>query len=270
MTSWLKKASAHWDPNEGGARFGRFEAGLIVVAAIGLTVMQFGGAEQVFLNWFGESLAQAGPSAVDYSYSPLMAARAHPWYDLLGLLHWVAFCLLGYVIIPIFFLKKMGHQIGDYYLGFSGFWQHAGLYALLVSPVLLVVLGASFMSDFQAIYPFYRQAGRSWFDLIAWELLYGVQFFALEFFFRGFLLQGLRKWLGYGAVFIMILPYCMLHFQKTGVESVGSIVAGVVLGTMAMRYRSIWGGVMVHWLIAIEMDVTSLIQKGDLPTSFWP
>ena len=63
----------------------------------------------------------------------------------------------------------------------------------------------------------------------------------------------------------MVIPYCMIHFQKTAAESLGSVVAGFLLGWMAMRSRSLWGGVLVHTVIAIEMDLMSLIQKGDWP-----
>jgi membrane protease YdiL (CAAX protease family) len=57
----------------------------------------------------------------------------------------------------------------------------------------------------------------------------------------------------------------MVHFQKTAAESVGSIVAGLLLGYLAMRSRSLWGGVLVHWCVAIEMDLMSLMQ-----TQRWP
>ena len=63
----------------------------------------------------------------------------------------------------------------------------------------------------------------------------------------------------------MIIPYCMLHFQKTGSESLGAIIAGILLGGLAMRYKSIWGGVFLHWLVAISMDILSLAHQGRLP-----
>ena len=68
-----------------------------------------------------------------------------------------------------------------------------------------------------------------------------------------------------GAIAVMLIPYCMIHFPKTAAESLGSIIAGLVLGYLAMKGRSIWGGVLLHWLIAIEMDVLSLIQRGQAP-----
>ena len=84
------------------------------------------------------------------------------------------------------------------------------------------------------------------------------------------MLSGLKKWLGFGAVFVMIIPYCMLHFQKTGSESLGAIIAGILLGGLAMKYRSIWGGVLLHWLVAIAMDLLSLSHQNKLPTNWFP
>jgi len=257
---------------EGGGTFGPREAGVLLVAAIALTIMQFGGAERVFLDWFGPALREgvALPEGLDVDTAFILLARDHPFYELYGLLHWVAFCVVGYVLLPCVFLKLTGQRIADCNVDFGGFFRHAGVYLALFVMVLLPVVAVSFTREYQAIYPFYSLSGRSGFDLIAWELAYGVQFFALEFFFRGFLLQGLRRWIGYGAVFVMVVPYCMLHFQKTGSESMGAIVAGLILGSLAMRYRSIWGGVFIHWGVAITMDVLSLVHRDLLPTRLFP
>jgi len=263
------------DDMEGGGRFGRFEAGILIVTAIGLTVTQFGGAERVFLDLFGDwikaDLVERLTAAGDPIGASLAYAREHPFYDLLALTHWVAFCVIGYVVVPAIFLVICRRSLMDTgYVRPGGFTRHVGIYALLFGLVMAPVVAVSFEPTYQAIYPFYRFAGRSWFDLIAWELAYGLQFFALEFLFRGVLLEGLRRWVGYGAVFIMIIPYCMLHFQKTGSESLGAIIAGVILGCLAMKYRSIWGGVLLHWGVAISMDVLSLTHRGQLPTRLWP
>jgi membrane protease YdiL (CAAX protease family) len=50
----------------------------------------------------------------------------------------------------------------------------------------------------------------------------------------------------------------MIHYGKPMAETYGAIIAGVVLGTLAMRTRSIWGGVLVHCAVAISMDVLAL------------
>lgn len=263
------------DEMEGGAPFGRFEAGALIVTAIGLTLTQFGGSERIFLDVFGEALksdlVERLTAAGDAVGASLAYTRDHPFYDLLTLFHWVGFCVIGYVLVPAIYLRACGRSIIDSgYVRPGGFTRHLGVYGALAAVMAVVVVIASFIPANQAIYPFYRFAGRSWLDLIAWELAYGVQFFALEFLFRGVLLDTLRRWAGYGAVFIMVIPYCMLHFQKTGAESIAAIIAGVVLGCLSMKYRSIWGGVLLHWGVAIAMDVLSMLHQDALPKSMWP
>lgn len=253
--------------------FGAFEVGLLLVSAIALLVMWFPSHEASFLellrflglNRYGAETYS--PEAVDglSHYEGAFPVRAHPFYPLVSLWYWVFCCVAGYVLVPVLYLRLCGRRLSDYCLGVQGFLDHASVYAGLCLVVLVLVIWASAFPSFQEIYPFYPNCGRSYFDLVAWELGYGVQFVALEFFFRAFLLEGLRRSLGAGAVFVAVVPYCMLHFQKTWLESVGSIVAGVVLGLMAMRFRSIWGGVLVHWFIAVSMDIASLVRKGEFP-----
>ncbi len=248
---------------EGGAPFGPFEAGVLVISALGLSVMQFGGAESFFYQLFGKHFWNHGQWI-------LSDPRMHPYYPIFSLFHWVGFCVIGYFITPIIYIRLSKQRISDYYLKFSGFLEHIKVYVILYFIVIIPVILVSFSKDYQQIYPFYIHANRSIFDLIIWELAYGVQFFALEFLFRGFMLEGLRRNIGYGAVFVMLVPYCMLHFPKTLSESLGAIIAGISLGILAIRYRSIWGGVFLHWAIAISMDLLSLMQGSGLPKQWMP
>jgi len=48
------------------------------------------------------------------------------------------------------------------------------------------------------------------------------------------------------------------------------MVAGVVLGSLAVRTRSIWAGLLVHSTIAVLMDVASLRARGALPRLLAP
>jgi membrane protease YdiL (CAAX protease family) len=70
-----------------------------------------------------------------------------------------------------------------------GFFRHLWIYAALFAVMIPAVAFTSTLESLRQIYPFYRLANRSRVDLVLWELLYGVQFIALELFFRGFLLQ---------------------------------------------------------------------------------
>ncbi len=258
-----------------GPPVGRFEVGLILIIAAGLTLAQFLGSEPAFLDLFGDRLRDAAAERMTAAGDPLGAELAHatdhPLYRFANLAWWVFCCVAGYMLLPMIWLALNGRSIIDTgYLRIGGFTRHLGLYGVLFALVMVAVVGASFMPANQQIYPFYRLAGRSWADLIAWELIYGLQFVALEFLFRGVMLEGLRRWLGHGAILVMLLPYCMLHFGKTATESMAALVAGLALGSLAMKYRSIWGGALLHWSIALGMDVLSLVHQGKLPTRWWP
>jgi membrane protease YdiL (CAAX protease family) len=86
----------------------------------------------------------------------------------------------------------------------------------------------------------------------------------LEFFFRGFLIFALARYIGSLAIFVMIVPYAMIHFGKPFAECLGSVIAGIALGTIALRTGSIYGGVFVHCGVAWSMDLFAMSQNGSL------
>jgi membrane protease YdiL (CAAX protease family) len=193
------------------------------------------------------------------TYEQLFPPDGSRYWELTGFAWWAGWRVLGYVIVPVLVLACLpGQRIADYHISPRGFFRHLWIYAVLFSLVLPAVLIASRTSLFRQTYPFYRSANRSCVDLVVWELLYAAQFLSLEFFFRGFILQGLRRALGANAIFVMLVPYCMIHYGKPLPETLGAIGAGLILGTLAMRTRSIWGGVLIHVGVATTMDVLAL------------
>ncbi|WP_370979386.1 CPBP family intramembrane glutamic endopeptidase [Agaribacterium sp. ZY112] len=184
---------------------------------------------------------------------------------------WTSWHLIGYVLLPFLLIRYvLKMRMSDMAIGWGDTHKHWLGYALLLSPILFFIFLVSFRSDFLQHYPFYDDAGRSWFDLIAWEILYLCQFAALEFFFRGFILQSLRPAIGAGAIWVMCVPYLMIHFPKLWLEATGAIFFGFFLGILALRSFSIWGGFLVHAGVAVTMDLASLIQQNRLPQQFWP
>lgn len=184
---------------------------------------------------------------------------------------WTSWHIIGYVCIPALIIKYLFHaKVRDFGWRWNETSAHWRGYALLLSPILVFIVIASFNKEFLAHYPFYKQAGRSWFDFIAWEVLYLTQFICLEFFFRGFFLQALRPAVGANAVWIMCVPYLMIHFPKLWPEAFGAISFGLFLGILAIRSGSIWGGFFVHAGVAVGMDVASLLQQDRIPKVFWP
>ena len=178
-------------------------------------------------------------------------------------LGWCVGSTFGYIVPTALYARwAFGMSPRDLGLRLDGFIQHLPLYIFffgLVAPFLVF-----FSSDdhFQRMYPLCKQAHHSWTHLIVWELSYGVQFIGVEFFFRGFLLFVVARFLGPYAIPVMVLPYCMLHFQKPGMESIGAIIAGMALGVVALRTKSILAGVGIHTAVAWSMDFLSLYQKG--------
>lgn len=198
------------------------------------------------------------------------ALRASRWYELSGHAWWALWRVLGYFAIPAVICKLTGERLRDNGLETKGFLEHAWIYALGYYCVFILVGAVSFEDSFREYYPFYRGSRHSWLDFGIWELLYAAQFFSLEFFFRGWWLRSMRSALGSNAIFAMVVPYCMIHFGKPFPETLAAIAAGVFLGTLAMKTRSIWSGFLIHVSVAISMDLAALLQNGNLPTEWLP
>lgn len=145
--------------------------------------------------------------------------------------------------------------------------KHWRIYAGLFMIAIPIVVIASFSSSFQARYPQVGIArGQSGVagDLLLWWCFYAVQFLAVEFFFRGFLVLGLAPKFGEASILIATVPYLAVHFVKPAPEALAAIAGGLVMGTLAFRTRSIWWGAALHIAVAALMDLLALGHKGFL------
>jgi membrane protease YdiL (CAAX protease family) len=204
--------------------------------------------------------------------------EAHPggWvnvttYDELYLRGWWAFTRVSGYLLPlalwrIFFRHD---SLLDFGLRGRGFREHAWIYALCVVFMVPILLIVSRQGDFVNYYPLYKQAGRSWLDYLVWEAMYIAQFISLEIFFRGWWIRATRVF-GVGAIWTMVVPYVMIHFGKPYLEACSAMVAGVILGSLSMKTRSIYAGFLVHGTVAVLMDVLSLYRRNALPALWAP
>lgn len=236
--------------------------------AILLTLMEyFGDPSRTYvqlldlLRWLAEDDPESFFATFDHE---------HPWYELSAHGYWAVTRFLGFGVLAVPFIWLGGERLRDQFLSTRGFLEHLPIYLVAFVVVLGCVAVVSYDPGFQAYYPFYKQSHRSWADLLIWEGLYFLQFLGLELFFRGWWLKACKTQLGSHAIFAMIVPYVMIHFGKELPETLVATLAGVVLGTLAMRTRSIWGGLLVHMLVAISMDVAVMLHLHGLPTTFWP
>ena len=176
--------------------------------------------------------------------------------------------MVAYTVIPILVLKLvLRERLRDYGLKVRGIHKSWPVYAAFVAVMVPIVAVMSGTERFQEAYPFYRVRTREDVGLgfLTWELFYAMQFVALEFFFRGFLVHGTKHRFGVYSTFAMMVPYCMIHFGKPLPEATASIIAGIALGFVSLATRSIWLGAALHISVAWSMDFATLARRGLLP-----
>jgi membrane protease YdiL (CAAX protease family) len=240
-------------------------AAMFAIAAICLTLQEYYGGRSTYDD-------VVRPLLLKLQSTPPGRLNVAKYDELFGYAWW-SFCrIAGYVLLPFPLYKLMFKKdsLLDMGLRIRGFTQHLWIYGLCLAVVLPAMWFVSRAPDFGSYYPFYKSSQRSYFDLLTWEALYFAQFFALELFFRGLWLGAMRRSLGSGAIFSMIVPYCMIHYGKPYLEANGAIVAGVVLGSLSMRTKSIYAGFLVHITVALGMDVLALLHRNQLPHQLWP
>ena len=228
-------------------------AWVLVTAAVCLVLPRFFGQHQAFDDF------------------PILArlSAGLPYPSLHRHLYWALFKLVNYGFVPWccihFVLKRPVRDFGVRFVETRAAWL---TYASMLLVVLPFVWFASTTHAFLRTYPKCAGAGDSLPSLVLWELAYGLQFLMLECFFRGFLIFALARYIGSLAIFVMVVPYAMIHLSKPLAECLGSILAGVALGTIALRTGSIWGGVAVHCTVAWSMDLLALLRTDRLPALF--
>lgn len=167
--------------------------------------------------------------------------------------------LLGVPLLVIRFVFREHPRDYGFQLGRPDIWgKYLGVFLLVFLPCAVI---ASRLPEFNHYYPRYHYARLNHMLIIPSIAGWGAYFFAWEFFFRGFMLQGLGRRLGAVAIFIQMVPFTMAHFPKPELESLAAIVAGVALGLMAWRSKSFVGPWLLHWLAATALDVLVV---------FWP
>jgi len=232
---------------------------ICITVAFSLTMIKYFGD----FRFFTTSLQNIGLASLSDSYENVMTID--PNAQLYRLAHWAGIILVFYFLLPVLLIKyAFREKLSDYGLRFKGAFKDYHLYLLMLLVMVPLVLYFSTTESFQARYPFYELTkGEPLFpNFWIWEALYFLQFVGLEFFFRGFMVHGTKKRFGFYSVFVMTIPYCMIHFGKPMPETIAAIIAGVVLGTLSLKSRSIWLGIAIHYSVGIAMDLCALWQKG--------
>ena len=149
--------------------------------------------------------------------------------------------LLLYGLIPCVLLITLGYRTPQALglgLGHWRFWLPASLLYLAVA-IPLVVVGTQ-----QASMNGYYQ--KTDFNFTAHFLTTSIYLLGWEYFFRGFLLEGLREKFKEGAILLQLIPFTLLHLGKPDIETLSCILSGLVWGYICYRGNSFWPAFFMH------------------------
>ena len=169
---------------------------------------------------------------------------------------------LFFYFTPLILLKLFVDKKVEGLYGLSRNSQHIKGYFSMFLMLLPFLLFMSFSSDFQQAYPqfkpwFYDGAFgmETWQYTTIFELTFALDFVMTELLFRGALVIGMVSILGRKAILPMVAMYVAIHFGKPLGETISSMFGGFMLGALAYQTRHIWGGVIVHIMIALSMEI---------------
>jgi len=213
---------------------------LLLSVPIILAVYIYHGMDEAFGRYFSH--------LSNYYYSDIYRYVYQFWAT------FVLFFLLPLIIVKLLLkekLKDYGLALGDkrYGLRFT-----AITIPLIVTPI--IILGAR-MPQIRAQYPLSRLIQGNVSVFLFYQLSYIFLYYVgYEFFFRGYMLFGLREKFGDTyAILLQVIPSSLLHFNKPEPEFLGSIVLGIVLGYLALRTRSILYPFIIHSYIGVSTDL---------------
>jgi membrane protease YdiL (CAAX protease family) len=152
--------------------------------------------------------------------------------------------LFYYAALPILAITVLLRKNPlDYGLGWGSprtWWPHVAVVCLIAAPILFAF---SFSSGLQSYY------GMENFGLLNYSLITCASLFAQEYFFRGFLLFGLKDKLKEGSIFIQMIPFVMVHMGKPEIETLSTILTGILFGYIAYKGKSFWPAFIIHMFI---------------------
>lgn len=183
----------------------------------------------------------------------------HPLFDFYAHLWQFAIFFILMFIIPVilvkYFFKESLAQYG-FGLGDIKFGSIVTVIALFLLVVPLIYSGSK-MADVRLEYPLAKILLERHDLIFFYESAYVIFYYiAWEFFFRGFLLFGLKDRFGtFNAVLIQTISSCLIHIGKPEGEIIGSIIVGIIFGAIALRTRSIWYVFILHAAMGVLTDL---------------
>lgn len=162
------------------------------------------------------------------------------------------YAFLCFFLLPILFLLVVRENPRNYGLSFGRIKPAIPVLVCLLTGLTLLGFFVSRMDSFRQFYPYYLRPAQ---DLLLLFLNGFVYMWSWEFINRGFLLLGLKRYVGVYAVYIQLIPFVILHLGKPPFELYGSILFGLFFGFYAYLTDSFIYGAVAHATFAFVAKV---------------
>lgn len=161
-------------------------------------------------------------------------------------------------IIPLLYIKLvMKKDLNEFGLGVGDIKLGSKLLLLIPLVIMPAIYFTAKMPDVRSEYPLAKSLLENQTHLLIYEIAYIVLYYiAWEFYFRGFVLFGLKDKFGaINAILIQTISSCLVHIDKPEGEIIGSILVGILFGIIALKTRSVWYVIMLHVAIGLLTDL---------------
>lgn len=161
---------------------------------------------------------------------------------------------LFYLFIPLITILLLRQNPLGWGLG-VGKWKWTLGFTLAGAAGILGVLFV--FSRIPAMRDYYRPLRPAPETFWKWLGLITIELFAWEFLWRAFMLFGLEPALGEWAIYVQMIPFAIAHLGKPEVETLSSIMGGIVLGYMIRKCRSFWPAFLLHLFLYVGVHYIS-------------
>jgi len=196
------------------------------------------------------------------------------WIDFWQYVYQFAITVILFLLVP-YWVTTRYLKLNFCALGMS--WPSNKEAIIICVVAYPIVIASTYFSSqdplIAAEYPLTKLIGRSWAIFLLYQSLYFFYFLSYEIFYRGYLSFGLKSEHATSKelaviLFIQTLLTTLFHIGKPMPELLAAATFGPVFGMVAFRYRSIWYGMAIHFIMNVFLDFFSLRAQGLLPSSF--
>jgi hypothetical protein len=168
------------------------------------------------------------------------------------------------LILPVYIFWRLTHKSREPFYGMKpipSVRPYLFLLALTIPIMALSFTDKNILSYYPRVQTLYRLPTANYFHYLFFELSYAFDFLSIEIFFRGALVLAFASNLGMRCIVPMAAFYCCIHFGKPLPECISSYFGGILLGIIAYRTKSVWGGLILHLGMAWLMELGGALLR---------